>query len=261
MTGRLPNLVVIGAQKSATRWLRDVLNAHPDVAMAGRELEFFNHHYAHGLDWYAKQFTHDPVPVVGEATPGYMMWTDDPRRSAARIDGVLPGVALVALLRNPVDRLTSAFVHHARMGRLTSRRSVFEHVMESDPETDPMGLVSGGWYGRSLEPYKRRFGDRLLVVLQDDVKSEPARVYSRVLAHAGVEPSFRPAGLGAVRHSNRDDVPPQVLAAAKLSDGQRADVYDRFFAEDVQRLASLTDETLSRWEPARGQSPSSQTTT
>ena len=38
----LPTFLIIGAQKSATRWLRLNLGLHPDVFTARGELEFFN---------------------------------------------------------------------------------------------------------------------------------------------------------------------------------------------------------------------------
>jgi hypothetical protein len=38
----LPTFLIIGAQKSATRWLRLNLGLHPAVFAASREIEFFN---------------------------------------------------------------------------------------------------------------------------------------------------------------------------------------------------------------------------
>jgi hypothetical protein len=254
MTGRLPNFIIIGAQKSAIGWLRDVLASHPDIFAAPRELEFFNHHFDKGLAWYSSHFAGaHTLRAVGEATPGYMMLTDNPGRSAARIDGSLPGARLIALLRNPVDRMCSAFTDHARMGRLDGVRSLTEHVREVDPVADRMGLVSGGWYARSLLPYIRRFGGQLLVVLQDDVQDRPDYVYSRVVEHIGADPWYRPEGLGQIRHSNRDAVGDDVLTAVRLTRSERADLYERFFADDVAQLVELTGVDVSRWRPKLGQ--------
>jgi hypothetical protein len=55
----LPTFLIIGAQKSATRWLRLNLGLHPDVFTAPRELEFFNsaeHFLQDGPEWYRRQF-------------------------------------------------------------------------------------------------------------------------------------------------------------------------------------------------------------
>lgn len=71
----LPTFLIIGAQKSATRWLRLNLGLHPDIFTAGREIEFFNSakQFDQGTSWYRQQFEGwDGERFVGEATPGYM---------------------------------------------------------------------------------------------------------------------------------------------------------------------------------------------
>lgn len=246
----LPNFVIIGAQKSATRWLRDVLAEHPAVFTATAELEFFNHHYDRGLAWYAKQFTAArDATAIGEATPGYMMLTDLPARSAARIDGALPDVKVIAVLRNPLDRLSSAFVHHARMGRLESAGSVAHYVATIDPETDRMGLITGGLYARSLRPYVDRFGDRLLVLQHGDIKTRPASVYADVCRHIGVDELFKPKALVEVRHSNRGDVSDDVLARARMTADERKHLFQEHFDEDVRSLADMLPVDVARWIP------------
>ena len=74
----LPTFLIIGAQKSATRWLRLNLGLHPDIFSARRELEFFNNGdrvERAGLVSYRAQFEGwSGEPFVGEATPGYMFW-------------------------------------------------------------------------------------------------------------------------------------------------------------------------------------------
>ena len=76
--GALPTFVIIGAQKCATRWLRMNLGKHPDIYTARSELAFWNTEKRVerlGLDWYRHQFEgRKGEPIVGEATPGYMIW-------------------------------------------------------------------------------------------------------------------------------------------------------------------------------------------
>ena len=86
----LPTFLIIGAQKSATRWLRLNLGLHPDIFSAGREIEFFNsakHFEQEGTTWYRQQFDGwEGEPSVGEATPGYMFWRHRPVVMAERVD-------------------------------------------------------------------------------------------------------------------------------------------------------------------------------
>ena len=59
----LPTFLIIGAQKSATRWLRLNLGLHPDVFTSSREIEFFNNGDRFDEDgeaWYRQQFPDYP---------------------------------------------------------------------------------------------------------------------------------------------------------------------------------------------------------
>lgn len=249
----LPNFLIIGAQKSATRWLRRHVGEHPEVFTADSELRFFNGaRFEQGLDWYRTNFEGwSGEPIVGEATPSYMMWREGPARISARIDESLPGVRLMALLRNPVDRTYSAFIHHMRAGRISPDEDLLERVRSVPPEADPLGLIAGGWYAASLAPYFERFGDRLKVFLHDDIVTKPGRVYAEALEHVGASPRFMPPGLRQVRHSGKA---PQKSGYAgedgrrKLAPEERAELYE-YFREDVQRLEELLGRSLGLWWP------------
>ena len=203
----LPTFLIIGAQKSATRWLRSNLGKHPDVFTADEELAYFNRRSfgRNDTDWYRDQFAGwSGEPIVGEATPGYMIWTNDPARTARRIHKTVPDVRLVALLRNPVDRANSAMVHHKRRQRIPADAGLLDLVHAQRPEDDGFGLVSGGWYAASLQPYRKLFGDQLLVLLHDEVESDPRALYTRALEHIGASPDFVPPEIDAVVFSNRE---------------------------------------------------------
>ena len=67
-----------------------------------------------------------------------MMWHRDPARIAARINESLPGVRLMALLRNPVDRTYSAFVHHMRRGLIPTGADLLDRLRSVPPEDDDL---------------------------------------------------------------------------------------------------------------------------
>src|SRR5258706_323365 len=94
LTPPLPTFLIIGAQKSATRWLRLNLGLHPDVFSAATEVEFFNNgprFRDEGTDWYRDQFSGwSGEAIAGEATPGYMFWRHGPAAVAERIAATVP---------------------------------------------------------------------------------------------------------------------------------------------------------------------------
>ncbi len=253
----LPTFLIIGAQKGGTRWLIKNLQPHPDVFAAETELSFFgsNEDFDKGLDVYRAKFEGwSGEPVVGESTPGYMMWRQDEglqRKIAARIDDSLPGVKLIALLRNPVDRTYSAFLHHMRKHRISTDENLLERIRSVDPKEDRLSLISGGWYAESLTPYFERFGERLKLFLQDDIAAEPERIYSQVLEHIDASKEFLPEGIQQVRHRG---IPPKTSqyvdgkTKRTLTLEERAEIYE-YFRDSMERLEQLIDRDLSAWRP------------
>jgi hypothetical protein len=161
-------------------------------------------------------------------------------------------VRLLAILRNPIDRAYSAFLHHMVRGRLPADADLVETVRSVPPEKDSLSLISGGWYGASLEPYVDRFGPALLVLLQDDLRDASGDLYRRALVHVGAAPTFVPADIDAVRFSSEPQLPKDasMLDATgrrrPLRPDERAALYD-YFAEDIARLESLLGLDLARW--------------
>src|SRR5437764_3145919 len=186
---------VIGAGKAGTTWLFEVLDAHPDVAMArAKETMFFDEHFHRGVDWYHSLFSYDGTPAaVGEVSNSYLAAPQAPARMAS----YNPDMRLVPLLRDPVDRALSNYLFFVRNGQV---RGSFEDALEARPD-----MLAHGFYGRGLTAYLREFPRAALhVEAFDDLQSDPVAVAARVLDHIGL-----PGG----------DVPEvaltQVLAASK----------------------------------------------
>jgi uncharacterized protein (TIGR03086 family) len=252
----LPTFLIIGAQKSGTRWLRVNLGRHPDVYTAPAETMFFHspeRFNARGLEWYRAQFAGwNGEPIIGEATPGYMMWRHRPRRVAKRIAEVVPEARVIAILRNPVDRADSAMAHFVSRGRLPPDSNLLQLVRRTPPERDTFGLVAGGWYAASLKPYRELFGDRLLVLLHDDITNDPRRVYERALAHIGASTDYAPSDLETVLFSTRrpdpTESPEPSNGRRELSTQDRQQLY-AYFRDDVRALEKMIGQDLSEWDP------------
>jgi hypothetical protein len=246
----LPTFLIIGAQKSATRWLRQNLGAHSEVFASPYEIGFFNspkRFEALGTDWYRAQFADwDGEPIVGEATPGYMMWRHEPSVVANRIKDTLPDVRLIAILRNPVDRANSALVHHIKHERLHPRSSLVDLARSRSPEGDRFGLVAGGWYAASLQPYQSLFGEQLCVMLHDDIRDDPAALYETALRHVGASAGFVPATLHDLVFSNQHGESSQWKRDVSPAERETLHCY---FRDDLRKLEQMIGRDLSVWEP------------
>ena len=246
----LPTFVIIGAQKSATRWLRTNLGQHPDIFTVSSEMHFWNNKHrvdSRGLEWYREQFEGwAGEPIVGEATPGYMIWRHHPSYVAQRMKEHHPDVRLIAILRNPIDRAQSAMLHHMRRQRIPAGAKLVDVAREHRPsESDWFCLVSGGWYAASLEPFLDRFGDQLLVLLHDDVAADPVRPYEAALRHVGADPTFLPDDLSRVVFSNQRS---RAARKSPLAVEDRIELWE-YFRDDIARLEQMFALDLSRWAP------------
>jgi hypothetical protein len=176
-----------------------------------------------------------------------MFWRHHPDVVSERIDETLPDVRLIATLRNPIDRAQSALVHHIEYRSLPSDAVLIDHVRATPPEKDRLGIIVGGWYGASLQPYVERFGDRLLVVLHDDVDDDPRGVYDDALGHVGATPDFVPPDFERVRFSHQQNASSEP-GRRPLTLEERRELWE-FFAADVEKLQELIGRDLSMWNP------------
>jgi hypothetical protein len=116
--GRLPDFLIVGAQRSGTTYLYDLLVRHPSVnAASHKEVHFFDLHYRRGENWYRGNFSDARQDsggdfVCGEATPTYIAYESAP----ARVRKLIPEAKLVVLLREPVARAVSHYHHFRRLG-------------------------------------------------------------------------------------------------------------------------------------------------
>ena len=114
-----PSFLVIGAQKCATSSLCDMLGRHPDVFTPDpREPNFFSHAdvWRQGWDWYESLFAGaEGVKAIGEGSTAYTMQARYPE-TAPRIARHLPEARLIYIVRDPLERMVSHWMHMRARG-------------------------------------------------------------------------------------------------------------------------------------------------
>jgi hypothetical protein len=185
-TGGLPDFLIIGAQRCGTTYLHSLLAGHPDVTPAlTKEVEFFDSHWHRGVAWYRTHFPALPrlsgggkAPVTGEASPSYLFHPLAPERARA----VVPEARIIVLLRNPVDRAYSHYLHAVRLGYETmSFEDALAHERqgpggaiqrlrdEQFSATRHYSYLARGIYADQLEAWMRAFpAKRLLTIRSED---------------------------------------------------------------------------------------------
>lgn len=185
---RLPDFLVIGAEKGGTTWLYAVLKSMPELFLpATKEIHFFNRYSSNleeidrfsrlGLSWYARYFAACPRDQMpGEVTPMYLCDPDAPRRIAE----TLPEARLIASLREPGDR---AYSHYWMARRKGHTRDTFEEVVA---KREPR-FLGRGLYGAQLRQwYEHVPRDRILVLAFEDTVAHPAEGLARLRGFLGL---------------------------------------------------------------------------
>jgi len=172
MVKPLPTFLVIGAEKSGTTALADALNRHESIHVpAEKELRFFSSHNWHrGLEWYSAQFTPDPgVTCIGEASPAYTLFPVEPN-VVGRVRTTLgDDIRFVYIVRNPVERLVSHYLHALTYGWVPSSVSVATALEQS-----PL-LLAASMYHTQYQRYVDYYpATSVRVLLFEDMVDEGA---------------------------------------------------------------------------------------
>lgn len=175
----LPNFLYIGPDKCGSSWLHAMLKSHPQAYVPDlKDIYFFDKYFDRGIDWYADFFSNCPpaMTAVGEISHDYLYSAE----AANRIATHLPGVRLLAFLRDPVDRTFSHYLYLVRSGRT---KLPFEDALERFPE-----LIDNSNYHEHLAVYFDRFDrDQLGVFWFFDLEKDANSFAAKVSGFLGIE--------------------------------------------------------------------------
>jgi hypothetical protein len=175
---KLPDFLIIGAQRSGTSTLYQYVARHPDVRGAFRkEVHYFDTYFDRGLDWYRANFPFNGF--TGESSPSYLVHPDVP----ARVKAALPEVKLIAILRNPVERAYSAYNRNVRRQR--ESRPFAEAI--AGGSTLEFAYLERGLYAEQIERWLPHFKrEQLLVIGAEKFFGDTLPVLGRVFSFLGL---------------------------------------------------------------------------
>lgn len=292
----MPNFLTIGAEKSGTTALYHYLRQHPQIYMSPvKEPNFFSlggekpedrgpghlpTSHVTDIEAYCKLFREvSGETAIGEASPAYLYQ----QKAVERIRHHIPDAKLIAILRDPVERAYSNFLHCISLGR--EPLADFEQALQEEEMR-----VRNNW--RSLWHYKRkgfyyeqlkRYFDlfdenQIKVYLYEDLNEDPSGTLRDIFRFLEVDESFIPDTSARLNVSGvprnkalhslvttlnrptiKSFVPNRLLKALREPVRSRVltkppqllpEVRGRLievFREDILRLQELIDRDLSGW--------------
>ncbi len=296
--GVLPNLVVIGAPKCGTTSLHYYLGRHPAIVMSRRkELNFFLDgrrprppggaadgldgfepvcNWRRGTDWYRSWFR-APGAVHGESSPNYanrFLFDGVP----GRLHGLLPEARLIYMVRDPVERVLSQYVH-CRCDGIETRpfEACIAHLAPENP------YLGYSLYHAQLEAFRAFYpADRILLADLSELHRQREAFLRRCFRFLGVDETFTTPEFQVVRHASAGKprkgpvglwlkrVAEQKLGwlfpeAVRIAAGralygrfgrsvprpvisaERRRALEAFFREDARRLREATGQAFRHW--------------
>jgi hypothetical protein len=205
----LPDFVFAGPSKSASSWIYEALNEHPEILMPDiKPVSYFDTKYHNGLNWYQQVYSdYEGEKRIGDSSPGYLKNQQAPKR----IKNVLGEAKILFCLRNPIDRAFSQWWMEYANGWITHE---FKNVFYHHPDYDR--LIAPGFYADHLERWGQYFhDDQIHVALFDDFVDDNAAFAEEIYSFLSVDPSYELSIVGEQINEARTEDHPAVAAARR----------------------------------------------
>lgn len=198
------NFLIIGAQKAGTTSLFYYLSQHPEIYMyPGKEIDYFSNN----LNFPELNANLFPImtpkqyedlfilsknaKAVGEASTSYLCSKDAPRR----IFNYDNNIQLIAVLRNPVERAYSNFLHALRKGEESitdfGKAIKLEEYRIQNGYSLQFQYIQKGYYFKQLMLFYRYFEkSQLKIFLFEDLNNDARSVTKQIFEFLNVDANF-----------------------------------------------------------------------
>lgn len=242
------HLLIIGAQRCGTTYLHDLLDAHPQIAMARParpEPKVFldPELVTRGRQWYVDTwFAHaGDADILGDKSTSYLEHPE----AAGRARTMLGHPLVHVQLRDPVQRAVSnwAFSSDNGLERRPLQTALEACLVGEAPEpwdgsgasVSPFDYLARGRYIDYLQPWLGEYGDDLSIGFLEDLLADPNAIGS-TYGFLAIDDTFRPTAASDPVNASTAEVPdlPSDLIS-HLRD---------YFADSDDALARLTGRSM-----------------
>jgi hypothetical protein len=249
------DFIIAGTQKGGTSALHYHLEQHPNITFAHpEEAHMIDHPRRHFFDdekrYAAGDVNYDVLHkgiklkpkslITGSCTPIYTYW----KPAMERIRDYHPGIKLIILLRNPIDRAFSQWNmnwdrQREPLGFLEAVSAEMKEREESPgSQSRRRSYVDRGFYFEQMERVFRYFPrEQVHVIKFEEFRKQTANVVNHVFRFLGVKPLVR------IKNREQNLIPYE----RKITPEERQHLYAQY-EEDIARLEQLLGWDCSDWK-------------
>lgn len=164
-----------------------------------KEVDFFSYYYDFGFQWFERKFEiNDRKTIAGEISPSYLHGPGVAERAAK----YNPGMRVILIVRDPIERALSNHRHEVRVGHIRGPDLSFEFGLQNNP-----AYIEQGLYAKHLKNWLCFFPQEQIHVEKfEEIFDDATAFLQRVCAFLGVNEAYSSDRLYSrsnVSHLNR----------------------------------------------------------
>lgn len=262
MNENLPNFLIVGAAKSGTTSLVEYLKQHKDIFIPkSKEPKFLT--YSAGIKNfkgpgdknveseiikifpdYQKLYSESNHILRGDASVDLLYYW---KEAIPQIKRYLSDPKIIIVLRNPIDRAYSNFLH---MKRDLRENLSFENAIEAESERIKNNYefiwhyIQVGKYTKQVEAYQKNFSE-VKIVLFDDLKHNTEQTIKEIIKFLGAD-EYQNIDVNKI--SNISGVPKNYILQKFLYNNGLRKIYRKFFKDALwgEKIIQIREEIINK---------------
>lgn len=209
------DFIILGAQKCGTTTLFNILANHPQlINSVPKEPGFFNfrNSEAKSVDYeqYHNLFKKKQGALYFEATTSYTFYALDDLNVYDNIFEYNPEMKFIYIVRNPIDRITSSYMHNYLRGYT-------DLGIEVEVYKDKR-LIDATRYYTQISPFLRKFGRENVLLLEfGELISDMEKIIQKLSGFLDIDPDLfdenafdmhKNKSVGQIKRDTKYDSPP-----------------------------------------------------
>ena len=244
------HFVIIGAQRSGTTYLYDILEQHPEICMSipkkpepkyflGKSKEELN------LKEYIDKYfinSNNSIKIFGEKSTSYY----ERKESAMLINALLPKAKILIILRNPIQRALSNYFFSVNNGLETRTLEEVFILNKKAPNNssirfisvNPFNYLGRGEYHKYIKRYRRYFdSSKIKIILFEELVNNKQKIVE-LYSYLGVDKTFRPINIEIPVNSSglQNSISKEILEFLKS-----------YYVEHNKKLEKISGLKLDLW--------------